>query len=187
MVALILRRPKPVEGLVIPTSSKKGIRRYGITVAMLLGLLPLAAGWFMFRFQAQRISVLAVSVIIGSVVCLIASPFIFLNILRSRLVIGADRLQVVRGKGSVVAQIPYKNMVQVTPHENFLGFCVVGIDVADRRDRDTFWGLVHRGNQHHPFDMIINDFYIDSTESIAEKVVAAQSRWKEQGEVPSCS
>jgi hypothetical protein len=182
MVALILRRPKPVEGLVIPASLQKGVQGWGLALVACLVVLPLAAGLLIWHMEAGRINVLAISLIIGSGVALIASPFMFLNILRSRLVIGADRLQVIRGKASVVAQIPYKNMVGIMPHQNFLGFRVLGIDVADRCDRDTFWGFVHRGTRHHPFDMIINDFYSDPPEILAQKILAAYHRFTSQDE-----
>ena len=80
----------------------------------------------------------------------------------------------------MVLQIPYRNVSRLATRRNFVGFGVLGIDVADRNDPHTFWGFLSCGYQQFPFDVVIYDIYAESPEAIGEQVVGMQRRWRSE-------
>ena len=180
MVTYPRRRPTLIEGSVILSSSRKVMMRGVLAAVGLCLFLLLAVGLLASRAQASEVKSTAVQLIVVGVVGLLFAPFGFFALWKSRVVIGGDRLQVVRGRAKVVVQIPYRNVSKTATRRNFVGFGVLGIDVADRNDPHTFWGFLNCGNQQFPFDVVIYDIYAESPEKIGEQVVGMQHRWRSE-------
>jgi hypothetical protein len=178
-----LRRPEAVEGTVIDSSWEKTFHGCAIAGVMLVALLVLCIGFFASRLQAGKINITLALLIVFAVVSLGLLPFLYMGLFRSRIVLGADRLQVVKGKAKVIVQVPYANMAQADDHKNFLGMRVLGINLVNPSDPDSFWGMSNRGNQHHPFHVIISDVYVDPPDMIVSRIAEAHRRWK-NGEAP---
>jgi hypothetical protein len=178
MVTFLRRRPTPVEGSVIRASSRKVMVHCGVGVGVLCFLLLLV--WGLFSLGWAELKSTAIQLIVVIVVALGFAPFCLLAFWKSRVVIGGDRLQVVRGGARVVVQIPYRNLSRTATRRNFVGFRVLGIDVDDRNDPHTCWGFLNCGNQQFPFDVVIYNMYAESPEAIGEQVVGMQRRWRSE-------
>jgi hypothetical protein len=152
------------------------MERSGIATVVLCSVLLLAVALFAWTAHAGEVNSTVVELIAGVVVGLGLGPYFFFTLWNSRVVIGADRLQVVRGRASVVVQIPFRNIVRTATRRNFLGFGVLGIDVSNRKDPDTFWGFLNRGNRQFPFDVVLFDIYAESPEAIREQIAPVHSR-----------
>jgi WD40 repeat protein len=144
---------QPIEGTVIPASGAKLYRIIG-----LLGVSLLASGgWFYYDWLNHTINITSAFFAIVSLVGLLAAPVAAGRHLFSqrRLVIGADRLQVLEGETTVVVQVPYRNLRRIGMYESY-GACL-GIEVADRNDPDTFWSRFH-SSQSFGFHLALSDF-----------------------------
>jgi hypothetical protein len=150
--------------------------RSGIAAIVLCFVLLLAVGLFAWSAHIGGVNSTVVQLIVAVFVGLAFTPFFFFTLWNSRIVIGANRLQVVRGGASVVVQIPYRNVARTATRRNFLGFGVLGIDVVNRKDPDTFWGYLNRGDRNFPFDVVIYDIYADSSVAIGEQLVGMRCR-----------
>ena len=101
MVTYLRRRPTLIEGSVIPSSSRKVMMRGVLGAVGLCFVLLLAVGLLASRAQAREVNSTAVQLIVVVVVWLLFAPIGFVALWRSRVVIGGDRLQVVRGRARV--------------------------------------------------------------------------------------
>jgi hypothetical protein len=150
-----------------------GVGAGGLCFLLLLARCLFASGWVEVKSTAIHL-ILVIVVALGFV------PFCLLACWKSRIVIGLDRLQVVRGRAKVVVQIPYRNIARTATRRNALGFGVLGIDVLNRRDADTCWGFLNWGTEQFAFDVVIYDIYAESPEAIGEQVVGMQRRWRSE-------
>jgi hypothetical protein len=106
------------------------------------------------------------------------APISFFGASRSRIVVGVDRLQVVRGRSNVVVQIPYWNLRNLEAYDIVIGARFLDLDVAIRGARETFWGLLHGGVPRlHPHHVIISDHYVEPLDVIAIRIIEAQRDW----------
>ena len=126
---------QPVEGEVIPVSRGSYRKFAGISVASVL----VGFGLIVLYFTGDRgIASLLVGLFFAVIGLALLPVFVMGMFSNKRLVIGRDRIQVVKGEGNVVGQIPYDNVarVELLKEEQFEA---VGIDLQDPNRPDTVW------------------------------------------------
>ena len=92
-----------------------------------------------------------------------------------RVVLGADRLQIIDGMGELVTQIPYRNIGRMETRGQLVH--MLGINVSNK-DRETFWGSGDRGKSRG-YDVIIYDVYTEPVERIRELIINADGLWRD--------
>jgi hypothetical protein len=173
---------KVIEGTVIRVSPRKlfllCVRSAFILLVLLLLVLALVY-WFLQKGELViHGAILAFATLVG-LVCVVPS-FLLVWLSRS-VVIGSDRLQVLKGKTRVVTQIPYPNIRRLATFRTKIGVQALGIDICIG-ERDTFWAFGDRGATHG-FDVALLDVYAETPEEILERIRAAQ-RQGENAEPP---
>jgi CHAT domain-containing protein/tetratricopeptide (TPR) repeat protein len=138
-------------------------------------VLALCAVMFYSRWEAGRLSVNAV--LYGTIIAVFmvfVIPSYFLRHVGRRIVLDADRLQIIDGVGEPVTQIPYRNIGRI---ETF-GWLIhmLGISVSNK-DRETFWGSGDQG-KYRGYDVVIYDVYTEPVERIRELIRSADGLWR---------
>jgi hypothetical protein len=143
---------------------------------MLGAIVAACAFLFYGRIQAVRFNVTAALLGIAAAFgMLYVFPVYLFRHVGRRIVVGADRLQIINFSGAVVTQIPYRNIGRM---ETFGWlFPILGIDVTNK-DRDTFWGFGDRGKSRG-YDIAICDVYTQSLEGIRGMITNAYGLWSE--------
>jgi hypothetical protein len=169
-----------VAGHVIPATSGKSLKNVGLPG--LLGIAVLVAGALIFQARADRAGKVSRNAVLfgaAALAAVVIVPIVSLGSSKTRLVIGHDRWQVVNGDDEVVAQVPYRNMARLETYQSVVGIEVIGINVTDRKDSETFWGLSYRGSAQYPFDMILQNVFIQSPHVVAERIHQEYWRWRQ--------
>lgn len=90
-----------------------------------------------------------------------------------RLVIGADRLQLLKGEGNVRGQVLFSNIGRIEYVSGPI-FKAVGIDLIEQDQDDTFWFLGKRGYEasknQHGYDITIGYDRVLGPEEIYKKI-----------------
>jgi hypothetical protein len=167
-------RPQVVPGTVIPLCEGKACKAVG---ACFLAFL-IAVGWFVLGWMHRTIFVSAAVLAVVIFVCLLF--LVLLTLVRlatgQRLVIGSDRLQIVQGAETIVAQIPYRNIAGLASFtyswRKFLGF-----DLANPHDAETFWSWGQRGNSYG-FHFILADSYAEALDDIRNRILTYFQAWE---------
>jgi hypothetical protein len=159
-----------VAGTVIGTSKTKLLR-----INLILILAGMVVAWIFYeRWQHNQISI-KLGILLFIVV--VMQPFFLYRLLFSRtLVIGSDRLFLIRGREKVVGQIPYWNVAEVILVKRG-ALNAVGIHLRDQDDSDTFWP--NKG-WNSDCDVLLPDYLTASPESLAGQI-AARAREARQG------
>lgn len=137
----------PVEGPVIPSSRKEAALLLGaFTLLLVAGVLMVLLWWVSGGALPLKLA------LVGGAAAFVAALgvpwFVSYLIAPPRLVLGKDRVQVVRGESRVVVQIPYANVtgVSVVKARDARS---IRIDLRDADDPDTYLG----GRKRQSFEL----------------------------------
>lgn len=175
---------QPVEGDVIPVS-----RRYHARFILIsLGALLFGIFLVLLYFIGERgIATLLVGSFFSLMGLACLPVFVLGAFSNKRLIIGGDRLQLVKGGATVLGQIPYDNVARVE-HLKEEQFEAVGIDVRDRNRSDTIWpggqAGYDFGKNEFGYEITLGNDCLLPPQTIHQKIAAAKQRF-EQGRRPA--
>ena len=184
---------EPVEGTTFGPSARKGMLAVG--GGLFLTLIPaVIVAW---RFAATGDDRPSVFLTLGSLVLgVLGAFFIVLSIVmmmrKRRVVIGADRVQIVQeivGVDVVMAQVMFANVAGLMPTEHE-GGKEVRVRLADPEGAGTYnaIGAIRPRPSGEGFDFVIDDAYQGKTDELIEALDAAVLAWRrEQPEEPRAS
>jgi hypothetical protein len=178
--------PEPVDGTTFGPSARKGF--YAIAVGMFFVLLAVGVVGWRFAAGDDGPSVLATlcAVVLGLPGFFFVGRSIVMMMRQRRVVIGADRVQIVQavvGVDVVVAQVMFANVagLMVLKHE---GGKEVRAHLTDRGAEGTYdtANAVRARFQGEGFDFVITDEFQGKIEDLLEALDAAVVAWRREQE-----